>query len=111
MAASVLGGKVNVDVPVSAAEVAAPGAGANFVLHVPRSAVSNYAKDGSDLVIQFDDGRVLRIRGYFSHGENYNDLIFDKDSNSKREGFWVSDFSRAVSGADGVADSRGIGRR
>ena len=106
MASSVIGGKVNVDVPVTVSEIAAPPGGANFALHVPRSAVSNYVKDGSDLVIQFDDGRVLRIRNYFAHGDNYNDLVFEADAGSKQEGVWVSDFSRAVGqGADGLADS------
>jgi hypothetical protein len=106
MVTSIIGAKVNVNVPVTVSDIEAPGGSANFALNVPRSAVANYVKDGSDLVIEFDDGRVLRIRNYFAHGDNYNDLVFEADAGSEQQGVWVSDFSRAVGqGADGLADS------
>jgi hypothetical protein len=106
MVASIIGGKVNVNVPVTVSDIAAPEGSANFALNVPRSAVANYVKDGSDLVIEFDDGRVLRIRNYFAHGDNYNNLVFEADAGSEQQGVWVSDFSRAVGqSADGLADS------
>ena len=105
-AIQVVGGKVSVNVPLTAVEIGAPNQSASFDLHVTRSAVSNYVKDGSDLVIEFDDGRVLRIRGFFAHGDNYNTLVFQAENDATQEGYWISDFSSAAGqGADGVLDS------
>ena len=57
--------------------VAAPGEPTAFVIEGSRENVANYARENSDLIIEFNDGRVLRIRNFFAHGGNYNDLIFE----------------------------------
>ena len=93
---------VRIDVSLDAGAVAAPGEPAAFVLHTTRENVANYSRENNDLIIQFDDGRVVRIRGFFAHGENYNNLIFE-DGNGK--GNWSTDFTQAVGqGGDGIVD-------
>ena len=61
----------------------------------------NYACDGNDLVIEFDDGKVLRIEGFFTGGAQYNNLVF-VDDNAQ----WLANFDPALGGGDGIADAQ-----
>ena len=76
-ATSLFDDHVRVDVPQGASVVAAPGEPTAFVIEGSRENVANYARENNDLIIEFNDGRVLRIRNFFAHGGNYNDLIFE----------------------------------
>ncbi len=104
-ATSPLSGRVKVNVSLDAREVAAPREVTNFILHVARDSVANYSRENNDLVIQFDDGKILRIRRFFEHGADYNNLVFEGDAASGGGDAWLADFTQAVGpGGDGVVD-------
>ena len=81
--------------------VRAPGEPTNFLVSGDASTVRNYACDGNDLVIEFDDGKVLRIEGFFTGGAQYNNLVF-VDDNAQ----WLANFDPALGGGDGIADAQ-----
>ncbi|MDR0477558.1 MAG: BapA prefix-like domain-containing protein, partial [Desulfobulbaceae bacterium] len=68
----------HVDVPINPTmtTVRASGQPTNFLIAVHEAHVKNYERTGNDLIIQFDDGRELRIDGFFTHGVDYNNLVF-----------------------------------
>ncbi|MDR0476604.1 MAG: BapA prefix-like domain-containing protein, partial [Desulfobulbaceae bacterium] len=68
----------HVDVPIDPAmtTVRASGQPTNFLSAAAEAHVKNYERTGNDLIIQFDDGRELRIDGFFTHGVDYNNLVF-----------------------------------
>ncbi|MCL1962417.1 MAG: BapA prefix-like domain-containing protein [Desulfovibrionaceae bacterium] len=49
---------------------------ANFVLHTSASEISQQAREGDDLVLTMVNGGVVRINGFFAHGEEFNHLTF-----------------------------------
>ena len=101
-ATSLFDDHVRVDVPQGASVVAAPGEPTAFVIEGSRENVANYARENNDLIIEFNDGRVLRIRNFFAHGGNYNDLIFESGGGGSYES---ANFAQAMEqGGDGIVD-------
>ena len=101
-ATSLFDDHVRVDVPQGASVVAAPGEPTAFVIEGSRENVANYARENNDLIIEFNDGRVLRIRNFFAHGGNYNDLIFEAGGGGSYES---ANFAQAMEqGGDGIVD-------
>ena len=82
-----------------AGTVRAPAEPANFLVSGDAETVRNYGRDGSDLVIEFDDGTTLRIEGFFTNGIQANTLVFIQD-----DGRWLANFDPALAGPDGIAD-------
>ena len=97
---AILVNHVNVSVPVNSAmiTVQAPSQAANFLVAADQTHVKNYARSGNDLIIEFDDGKELRIESFFAHGLDYN-LVFTHDN-----GQWLTVFDKALGGDDGIVD-------
>ena len=73
----------------------------NFVLTADKESISNYSRAGNDLVINFADGKTVRIKNFFNAGHPISNLIFIDDGAT-----WLTDFSQALSAnGDGVVDS------
>ena len=73
----------------------------NFVLTADKESISNYSRAGNDLVINFADGKTVRIKNFFNAGHPISNLIFIDDGTT-----WLTDFSQALSAnGDGVVDS------
>ncbi|MDR0477517.1 MAG: Ig-like domain-containing protein, partial [Desulfobulbaceae bacterium] len=98
---AVLTNHVDVHVPVNTATttVQAPNGAANFLIPANEKHVKNYERSGNDLIIQFDDGKELRINGFFAHSADYNNLVFVHD-----DGQWLTVFDKALGGSDGIVD-------
>ncbi|MBH9993783.1 MULTISPECIES: Ig-like domain-containing protein [Bartonella] len=73
----------------------------NFVLTADKESISNYSRAGNDLIINFADGKTVRIKNFFNAGHPICNLIFIDDGAT-----WLTDFSQALSAnGDGVVDS------
>ena len=48
----------------------------DFVVHARLTDVASYGREGGDLVLTMSDGSTYRIDGFFSHGLNFNNLLF-----------------------------------
>ncbi|CAM1631455.1 FG-GAP repeat [Bartonella apihabitans] len=73
----------------------------NFVLTADKESISNYSRAGNDLIINFADGKTVRIKNFFNAGHPICNLIFIDDGAT-----WLTDFSQALStNGDGVVDS------
>ncbi|MDR2214811.1 MAG: Ig-like domain-containing protein, partial [Nevskiaceae bacterium] len=70
-----------------------------FTVQARRGDVANFEMQGSDLIINFCDGHKLTIHGFKAAGADADQLVFMDGEVA----YWI-DFSRALSGADGVAD-------
>ncbi|MGN7735979.1 Ig-like domain-containing protein, partial [Ensifer sp. 22564] len=99
VSSAVLSNHTNVSVASGTKTIAAPNGPANFLIAADQANVSNYARSGSDLVIEFADGKVVRIQGFFANGVDYNNLVFVHDN-----GRWLTNFSKALGNGDGVID-------
>ncbi|SOY67892.1 Ig-like domain-containing protein [Cupriavidus taiwanensis] len=91
------------DVPVAPGtrSVASPEGPANFLIAAQRDSVANYAREGNDLLLTMRDGSTLRIQGFFTHGAQFNNLVFVQE-----DGQWLADFSQALGAqGDGVAEA------
>ncbi|WP_155520787.1 Ig-like domain-containing protein, partial [Ralstonia solanacearum] len=90
------------DIPVSPAtkQIAAPNGPANFLVAAHKDDVANYARSGNDLILEFKDGRELRIQGFFTNGADFHNLIFQQD------GQVLAGFDGALTAdGDGILDS------
>src|SRR5215813_3350097 len=91
----------NVAVPAGAQNVSAPQGPANFLVSASRESVSNYAREGNDLLLSFKDGHTLRIENFFANGAQFNNLVFVQG-----DGSWLASFDQAmVPGGDQIADA------
>ncbi|WP_037077053.1 Ig-like domain-containing protein, partial [Rhizobium mesoamericanum] len=99
VSSAVLSNHTNVSVGSGTKTIAAPNGPANFLIAADQANVSNYARSGSDLVIEFADGKLVRIQGFFANGVDYNNLVFVHDN-----GRWLTNFSQALGNGDGVID-------
>ena len=91
----------NVAVPAGAQTVSAPQGATNFLVSAPRESVSNYAREGNDLLLSFKDGHTLRIENFFANGTGANNLVFVQG-----DGSWLASFDQAmVPGGDQIADA------
>ncbi|RZT39339.1 Ig-like domain-containing protein [Cupriavidus agavae] len=98
---AVLKDHANVAVAAGDTQVSAPQGPANFLVSAPRESVTNYAREGSDLLLSFQDGRTLRINGFFSNGAQYNNLVFVQG-----DGSWLVSFDQAmVAGGDQILEA------
>ncbi|WP_304524191.1 Ig-like domain-containing protein [Cupriavidus sp. MP-37] len=91
------------DVPVAPGTrtVASPDGPANFLIAAQRDSVANFAREGNDLLLTMRDGSTLRIQGFFTHGAQFNNLVFVQE-----DGQWLADFSQALGAqGDGVAEA------
>lgn len=96
-----LKGHTNISVAAGTSNVSAPSGPSNFLVSAPRESVSNYAREGSDLIVSFKDGHTLRIENYFAQGTAFNNLVFVQD-----DGTWLASFDQAmVPGGDQIADA------
>ena len=76
----------------------------NFVIAADKTSISNYAKEGNDLVLEFADGRTVTIKDFFANGGEFNYLIF-----SSGDEHWLVDMSDALGKSkDGVDDEKVI---
>ena len=98
---SVLANHINVSVSLKNQTVTAPNEPTNFLVSADQQNVSNYARSGNNLVIQFNDGKIIRISDFFTHGLDFNNLVFVHDG-----GKWLTEFDKALGGGDGVMDPR-----
>ncbi|WP_242914322.1 Ig-like domain-containing protein [Brevundimonas pishanensis] len=72
-----------------------------FVIQAPPEDILNYAREGSDLVIQFRDGTNIRINGYFDQYDDGDQVVLVDGDRSFRV-----DFSDALSSeGDGIAEA------
>ncbi|WP_422537782.1 BapA prefix-like domain-containing protein, partial [Bartonella apis] len=73
----------------------------NFVLTADKESITNYTRSGNDLVIDFADGKTVRINNFFSAGHPICNLIFIDDGTT-----WLTDFSQALTdNGDGILDT------
>jgi hypothetical protein len=97
------GNGARVEVPPSGV-VAAQDRRTDFMVRAHPSDVSNYARDGNDLVLHLRDGGAIRIQGFFAHGVDFNHLVFVDGGNAL-----PVDFSSALTPAgDGIDDAQVI---
>ncbi|MEI3853566.1 MULTISPECIES: Ig-like domain-containing protein, partial [unclassified Ensifer] len=100
VSSAVLNNHANVAINQESGTIAAPNGPANFLLSTDQKSVSNYVRQGDDLTIEFADGRVLRVQGFFANGADFNNLVFVHDGER-----WLTNFSQALgSGGDGLID-------
>ena len=101
VSSAVLNNHSNVSITSETKTVAASDAPTNFLVQINKTQVSNYARSGSDLTIEFTDGRTVRIQGFFANGAEFNNLVFVQE-----DGKWLTDFSKAQTGGegDGIGD-------
>ncbi|MFC7206217.1 Ig-like domain-containing protein [Comamonas endophytica] len=71
----------------------------NFLLDVPREALSGYLRSGSDLIVKFKDGSSLQITDFFLRGVDTHQLIV-VEGNAR---WWVRLNPQAT--GDGVLDA------
>ncbi|WP_035065256.1 Ig-like domain repeat protein, partial [Nitratidesulfovibrio termitidis] len=96
---STLADHVNVQVALDSRLIGASDSPTNFFIAAEQSSVSNYAREGNDLIISFADGRELRIAQFFEHGADYHNLVFVHD------GSWLTSFDQALEASgDGILD-------
>ena len=102
VSSAVLSNHSNVSITSETKTVAASDAPTNFLVQINKTQVSNYARSGSDLTIEFTDGRTVRIQGFFANGAEFNNLVFVQE-----DGKWLTDFSKAQTGGegDGIGDA------
>jgi hypothetical protein len=63
--------------------------------------VSNYGREGNNLILTMRDGHMIRIKGFFAHGVAFNHLVFVDGDQA-----WVANFSQALAPAgDGLDDA------
>lgn len=73
----------------------------DFLLQASPADVSNYAREGDDLVLNMHDGRMLRINGFFAHGADFNHVVFVNGGQMQ-----LADLSAALTPeGDGVTDA------
>jgi len=95
---SILDGRTNVKIEASSGNIVAHGG--NYILNAAASHITNYAREGADLVLEFADGQHLVIRDFFLGGSGYNNLLLADGSTMQ-----LVDFSSAFGGADGINDA------
>ncbi|UXN09434.1 Ig-like domain-containing protein [Bartonella sp. HY328] len=94
-----LNSHANIKITSKSGVVDAPENASNFYIDAPRGDILNYAREGGDLVIEFKDGQKLLIKNFFAHGLEFNNLLLS-DGGS----LLLVDFSKALSGQDGIND-------
>ena len=73
----------------------------NFVLTADKESITNYSRVGNELVIEFSDGKTLRIKHFFASGKPICNLIFNDDGTT-----WLTNFSDALTkNGDGILDT------
>ncbi|WP_155624472.1 Ig-like domain-containing protein, partial [Burkholderia diffusa] len=101
VSSSVLSNHVDVPVAKDSQVAASPGGPANFLLSAHKEDVANYARSGNDLVVEFKDGRTLRVQAFFENGADYHNLVFIQD-----DGRFLVQFGPALQATgDGIVDS------
>jgi len=96
-----------IDVPVEVPAdgvVEASNSPTSFALRANASDVTDYARQGSDLVLTMRQGGVTRIKDFFAHGADFNRLVFVDGGQVQ-----VADLSAlpALAG-DGVTDAQAV---
>ncbi|MHC5308369.1 Ig-like domain-containing protein, partial [Bartonella sp. LJL80] len=101
MASSVvLNNHVNINVNAAGGVVQSPNQPANFLISADKGTISNYSRDGNTLVIEFENGKVIKIVDFFANGLDFNNLVFIDQS-----GHWLTNFSNALGAeGDGIID-------
>nr|WP_241303926.1 Ig-like domain-containing protein [Burkholderia cenocepacia] len=101
VSSSVLSNHVDVPVANGSQVVASPGGPANFLLSAHKEDVANYARSGNDLVVEFKDGRTVRVQAFFENGADYHNLVFVQD-----DGRFLVQFGPALQATgDGIVDA------
>ncbi|AOK38745.1 calcium-binding protein [Burkholderia cenocepacia] len=101
VSSSVLSNHVDVPVANGSQVVASPGGPANFLLSAHKEDVANYARSGNDLVVEFKDGRTVRVQAFFENGADYHNLVFVQD-----DGRFLVQFGPGLQATgDGIVDA------
>ncbi|MDN8007947.1 Ig-like domain-containing protein [Burkholderia multivorans] len=101
VSSSVLSNHVDVPVAAGAQSASSPGGPANFLLSAHKEDVANYARSGNDLIVEFKDGRTLRVQAFFENGADYHNLVFVQD-----DGRLLVQFGPALQASgDGIVES------
>ncbi|MBU9400904.1 BapA prefix-like domain-containing protein [Burkholderia multivorans] len=101
VSSSVLSNHVDVPVAAGAQSASSPGGPANFLLSAHKEDVANYARSGNDLIVEFKDGRTLRVQAFFENGADYHNLVFVQD-----DGRFLVHFGSAMqANGDGIVES------
>ncbi|WP_261527979.1 Ig-like domain-containing protein [Burkholderia multivorans] len=101
VSSSVLSNHVDVPVAAGAQSASSPGGPANFLLSAHKEDVANYARSGNDLIVEFKDGRTLRVQAFFENGADYHNLVFVQD-----DGRFLVHFGSALQASgDGIVES------
>ncbi|MDR9009161.1 hypothetical protein FEP72_02951 [Burkholderia multivorans] len=101
VSSSVLSNHVDVPVAAGAQSASSPGGPANFLLSAHKEDVANYARSGNDLIVEFKDGRTLRVQAFFENGADYHNLVFVQD-----DGRLLVQFGSALQASgDGIVES------
>ncbi|KGB93325.1 hypothetical protein DM43_341 [Burkholderia cepacia] len=101
VSSSVLSNHVDVPVANGSQVVASPGGPANFLLAAHKEDVANYARSGNDLIVEFKDGRTVRVQAFFENGADYHNLVFVQD-----DGRFLVQFGPGLQATgDGIVDS------
>ncbi|MBR8315111.1 BapA prefix-like domain-containing protein [Burkholderia dolosa] len=101
VSSSVLSNHVDVPVASGAQSVSSPGGPANFLLSARKEDVANYTRSGNDLVVEFKDGRTLRVQSFFENGADYHNLVFVQD-----DGRFLVQFGSGLQAVgDGIVES------
>ncbi|WP_422538715.1 Ig-like domain-containing protein, partial [Bartonella apihabitans] len=91
----------SVKLTVNSGSVDSGGKPHNFVLTADKESITNYTRSGNDLVIDFVNGKTVRINNFFSSGQPICNLIFIDDGTT-----WLTDFGQALTdNGDGIVDT------
>ncbi|UXN09362.1 Ig-like domain-containing protein [Bartonella sp. HY328] len=96
---SVLNNHVDTKITSKSGVVNASNEAGNFYIDAAKGDIANYAREGGDLVIEFKDGEKLVIKNFFTYGLEFNNLLL-----SGGEVLLLVDFTKALSGQDGIED-------
>ena len=90
-----------VKLTVNSGSVDSGGKPHNYILTADKESITNYSRSGNDLVIDFVNGKTVRIANFFASGHPVSNLIFIDDGTT-----WLTDFSQALSdNGDGILDT------
>jgi|GEM_PF-4547889 len=96
---SILEGRVDVNISANSGTITAPAGGRNFILNATPADIANYARQGSDLVIEFANGQTVTIENFFA-GAGHNLALSNGDL------LQLVDFSNAITaGGDGIVEA------
>jgi len=79
--------------------------GDNFILEASRDEIRNYVRHGSDLIVEFVDGKRLTIKDFFAQTIDYHNFVLESDSVQQLVDFAHALDGQTNQGGDGIEEA------